>query len=419
MDKIRVTGGKALRGSVRISGAKNSALPCLAAGLLTSSPVVLHNLPRRVRDVTTLIQMLEHFGLYAEWQGAGNSLLLRADQVDHFQATYDMVKTMRASVLVLGPMVGRFGKAVVSLPGGCAIGARPINMHLSALEALGATINIEHGYVHAAAGRLKGTRFRFPGVTVTGTENILMAAVLADGETVLENCAVEPEVSDLVVLLNKMGAKIDGIDTQTLTIQGVPELHATEHAIIADRIETGTFLIAGAITGGQVAATHCSPEHVAALTAKLQENGCEIVVGEREVQVTAPQRLIPSDVQTQPYPAFPTDLQAQYMALMTQAEGTSNIEENIFENRFMHVGELQRMRADIAISGKVATVRGRTPLSGANVMATDLRASACLIVAALVAEGDTYVQRVYHIDRGYERIEEKLRGLGAEIERIS
>jgi UDP-N-acetylglucosamine 1-carboxyvinyltransferase len=346
-------------------------------------------------------------------------LVLRAESIDHFEATYDMVKTMRASVLLLGPMIARFGRALVSLPGGCAIGARPIDMHLSALNQLGATISIEHGYVLATADRLKGARIRFPGVTVTGTENIIMAAALAAGETVLENCAVEPEVTDLVNLLNCMGAKIEGVGTPTLAIQGVEELHGADHEIISDRIETGTFLIAAAITGGRITAHNCSPEHVGALLDKLQETGCRIETGERSVDIEAPTRLRPAHVQTQPYPAFPTDLQAQYMALMTQAEGTSVIEETIFENRFMHVGELQRMRADIRISGNTATVTGRTPLSGANVMATDLRASACLIVAGLVADGDTIIQRVYHIDRGYERIEEKLRALGADIERIS
>jgi UDP-N-acetylglucosamine 1-carboxyvinyltransferase len=417
MDKIRIKGGRPLMGEVSISGAKNSALPCIAASLLTADTVWLQNTPSRVRDVKTIVLLLEHLGINAAWDG--NLLRLQADHIDHFEAPYDMVKTMRASVLVLGPLVSRCGKATVSLPGGCAIGARPIDMHLDGLEALGATIRIEHGYVNAVAKKLKGAHYRFPNVTVTGTENLVLAAVLAEGETVLENCAVEPEVSDVIALVKKMGAQISGENTSRLTITGVESLHGAEHPIIPDRIETGTFLIAGAITGGKVKTKNCNPEHLNAALEKLRETGCKISTTKDEIELEAPDGLQPRDVETHPYPLFPTDLQAQYMALMTQAEGRSRIYENIFENRFMHVAELQRMGARIKIQGHVAEVRGRTPLSGATIMATDLRASACLIIAALVAEGATIVQRVYHIDRGYEKIEEKLRGLGADIERIS
>jgi UDP-N-acetylglucosamine 1-carboxyvinyltransferase len=417
MDKIRIAGGRALHGEVIIGGAKNSVLPCIAASLLSSEPVILSNVPKRVRDVRSMIQMLEHLGLSAVWEDG--VLILQAAGIDTFEAPYDMVKTMRASVLVLGPLAARFGRASVSLPGGCAIGARPIDMHLKGLEALGAKIDLAHGYVHATARRLQGAQYRFPGVSVTGTENLIMASVLAEGETTLENCAVEPEVGDLIELLRKMGADIRGDNTPTLKIMGVDRLHGAEHPVIPDRIETGTFLIGAAITGGSVTAKRCNPQHLTALLGKLKENGCRIETGLDEIKVTSPKALIPADVETHPYPMFPTDLQAQYMALMTQAEGSCTIVENIFENRFMHVGELQRMGADIRIHGHTAEVYGRTPLSGANVMATDLRASACLILAGLVAEGETIIQRVYHIDRGYERIEEKLSRLGAEIERIT
>jgi UDP-N-acetylglucosamine 1-carboxyvinyltransferase len=330
-----------------------------------------------------------------------------------------MVKTMRASVLVLGPLVARFGKAVVSLPGGCAIGARPIDLHLSGLEALGARIRIEHGYVLASASRLVGARYRFANVTVTGTENLVLAATLAEGETILENCAMEPEVEDVIRLVRSMGAQIEGDNTDTLRIIGVPKLHSTVHRVIPDRIETGTFLMAGAVTGGRVTVKNCNPGHLTAAIDKLRETGCRIDIGEEQMTIEAPKRLQPSDVETHPYPQFPTDLQAQYMALMTQAEGTTRIYENIFENRYMHVAELRRMGARIHVQGHVAEVHGRTPLSGASVMATDLRASASLLIAGLVAEGVTLLQRVYHIDRGYERIEEKLRGLDADVERIS
>ena len=417
MDQIRIAGGRPLSGEVQVSGAKNSALPCIAAALLTPETVRLDNVPRLVRDVSTMRLLLEHLGCDTMWEE--NSLSIRAQNVDQFEAPYDMVKTMRASVLVLGPLIARFGKAVVSLPGGCAIGARPIDLHLSGLEALGARIRIEHGYVLASATKLIGNRYRFANVTVTGTENLILAATLAEGETILENCALEPEVEDVIRLARSMGAKIEGDNTDTIRIVGVESLHGTVHTVIPDRIEAGTFMMAGAVTGGHIAVKKCKPEHLTAAISKLRENGCRIDVTAAEMTIEAPKHLNPSDIETRPYPEFPTDLQAQYMALMTQAEGTTRIHENIFENRYMHVAELRRMGARIRVQGQLAEVFGRTTLSGASVMATDLRASACLLIAGLVAEGVTLLQRVYHIDRGYERIEEKLRGLGADVERIS
>jgi UDP-N-acetylglucosamine 1-carboxyvinyltransferase len=417
MDKIRIAGGRPLTGEVFISGAKNSALPCIAAALLTSEPVHLDNVPRLVKDVATMRLLLEHLGCDTMWEG--NRLSIQARNVDLFEAPYDMVKTMRASVLVLGPLIARFGKAVVSMPGGCAIGARPIDLHLAGLEALGARIRIEHGYVLASAPKLTGAQYRFANVTVTGTENLVLAASLAEGETILENCAKEPEVEDVIRLARSMGAQIEGDNTDTLRIHGVRALHGTTHNVIPDRIETGTFLMAAAVTGGHITVKRCMPQHLTATIEKLRQNGCRIDTREDSITIEAPSLLQPSDVETRPYPYFPTDLQAQYMALMTQAEGTTNIYENIFENRFMHVAELRRLGAHIAVQGHVAHVHGKTPLSGASVMATDLRASACLLIGGLVAEGVTMLQRVYHIDRGYERIEEKLRGLGADVERIS
>lgn len=417
MDKLRISGGRPLHGDVVISGAKNSTLPCIAASLLTPESVFLENVPRRVRDVGTILLLLQHLGLDSNWEEG--ALRLQAGGIDRFEAPYDMVKTMRASVLVLGPLVTRFGRAMVSLPGGCAIGARPIDMHLKGLEALGAKIEIERGYVIASADRLHGARYVFPGVTVTGTENLILAASLADGETVLENCAVEPEVTDLIDLLKKMGAHIEGQDTSTIMVRGTDRLHGAHHSVIPDRIETGTFLMAAAVTGGKITAKNCKASHLGAVLDKLRDTGCRVGLHSTEIEVEGPARILPSDLETQPYPKFPTDLQAQYMALMTQADGVSTIHETIFENRFMHVGELLRMRADIRVHGAQAEVHGRTPLSGASVMATDLRASACLVLAALAAEGDTVIQRVYHLDRGYERIEEKLEALGADIERIS
>jgi UDP-N-acetylglucosamine 1-carboxyvinyltransferase len=417
MDKIRIAGGRPLHGEVTISGAKNSALPCIAGALLTADVVQLENVPRLVKDVSTMRLLLEHLGCDTQWEG--NRLSVQARNVDLFEAPYDMVKTMRASVLVLGPLVARFGKAVVSLPGGCAIGARPIDMHLAGLEALGAKIRIEHGYVIATSQRLIGARYRFPKVTVTGTENLILASVLAEGETILENCAMEPEVEDVIRLVRGMGAQIEGDNSETLRIRGVNSLHGSTHVVIPDRIEAGTFLMAGAVTAGSIKVKSCVPLHLQAAMEKLRQNGCRIETGEDWIRIEAPKRLEPADVETHPYPQFPTDLQAQYMALMTQADGTSTIYENIFENRYMHVAELRRMGANIVIKDHQAEVHGRTPLSGASVMATDLRASACLLIAGLAADGITLLQRVYHIDRGYERIEEKLRGLDADVERIS
>lgn len=417
MDKIRIVGKRRLSGEVAISGAKNSALPCIAASLLTSGEIMLSNVPKTVRDVPTMLHLLEHLGGTHQW--SDDQLLIDCSAVDLFDAPYDLVKTMRASVLVLGPLVARFGKAVVSLPGGCAIGARPIDLHLKGLEILGATIEIEHGYVQASAEKLKGAQYRFPKVTVTGTENMILAAVLAEGETVLENCALEPEVGDLIQLLRKMGADIQGEDTSTVIIRGVESLGNAKHRIIPDRVEAGTYLMAGAVTGGKLTVQNCEPKHLHSVITTLREIGCRIESEESLIRMEAAETLRSCDMETQPFPGFPTDLQAQYMVLMTQATGQSVIHETIFENRFMHVGELQRMRADITVQGAYAYVKGPTPLSGTSVMATDLRASASLVLAGLIADGMTVVQRVYHIDRGYERIEEKLRNLGAEIERIS
>jgi UDP-N-acetylglucosamine 1-carboxyvinyltransferase len=344
---------------------------------------------------------------------------IQAESVSHAEAPYGLVKTMRASVLALGPLLARFGYARVSLPGGCAIGARPIDLHIQGLEKLGATISVDHGYVEAHANRLRGGTLRFPKITVTGTENILTAAVLAEGETVLENCALEPEISDLAALLTKMGGRIEGAGTPTIRIQGVDSLHGATHAVIPDRIEAGTFLVAGAITGGELLLTNCEPQHLGAVITKLRECGAGIrCEGPAAIRVRAGSRLVAADVTTGEYPGFATDMQAQFMALATQAEGVSHIRETIFENRMLHASELMRMGANIAIDGNTAIVSGPTPLSGAPVTASDLRASAGLVLAALVAENTTYIDRVYHIDRGYERIEEKLRGLGACIERI-
>jgi UDP-N-acetylglucosamine 1-carboxyvinyltransferase len=345
---------------------------------------------------------------------------IQAENVSHAEAPYDLVKTMRASVLTLGPLVARFGYARVSLPGGCAIGARPIDLHIQALEKLGAQISVDHGYVEARATRLRGTTFRFPKITVTGTENILTAAVLAEGETILENCALEPEIPDLAALLTKMGAQIEGAGTPTIRIHGVEKLHGATHSIIPDRIEAGTFLVAGAITGGNLLLTHCEPRHLTAPIAKLKECGVDIrCEGNNTLRVTAPEKLVAADVTTEEYPGFATDMQAQFMALATQAHGVSHIRETIFENRYLHASEMNRMGASVAVDGNLATITGPTPLSGAPVTASDLRASAGLVLAALVASNTTTIDRVYHIDRGYERIEEKLSSLGADIERLS
>ncbi len=416
MDKIRIRGGRPLEGTVRISGAKNAALPALAAALLTDQPLTLRNVPR-VRDVITMLRVLEHLGGQASVTAEG-PCVVRVPGIGEPEAPYDLVRTMRASVLVLGPLLARTGRARVSLPGGCAIGERPINLHLEGLSRLGAEVDLVHGYITARSTRLHGADITFPGRTVTGTENLLMAASLAEGRTVLRHCAMEPEVIDLADLLVRMGAKITGAGTDTISIEGVEALGAAEHSIVPDRIEAGTYLMAGAITRGTVRVTACVPEHLATLTDRLSRAGVPITIDGDTMQVSGWERLTARDVTTSPFPGFATDLQAQYMALMTQATGASIITENIFENRFMHAGELRRMGADITLDGHAAIVRGPTPLSGAPLMATDLRASASLILAALVADDVSVVNRVYHLDRGYERIEEKMRGLGADIERI-
>jgi UDP-N-acetylglucosamine 1-carboxyvinyltransferase len=419
MDQFRIEGGVPLQGTVSISGAKNSALPVLAACLLTDEPVTLHRIPD-VRDIGTMRRVLEYCGAEIEDLGGG-SLRVQAREVTKAEAPYDIVKTMRASSLVLGPLAARTGRARVSLPGGCAIGARPINLHVLGLEQLGATIHQEHGYIEARAGRgLRGNHVLFERITVTGTEDLLMAAVLAEGETILENAAREPEVADLAALLTAMGARIEGAGTSTIRVKGVGKLHGTGHTIIPDRIEAGTFVIAGAITGGEVTVSGCVPEHLGALIAKLRQAGITVRESAPDcLLVRAERRPRSVDMTTEEHPGFATDLQAQYMALMTQAEGISFITETIFENRFMHAPELVRMGANIRIEGRQAIVAGPRKLSGASVIASDLRASASLVLAALVAQGTTIVDRVYHIDRGYERIEEKLAGLGGRVERLS
>ncbi|HEY9282492.1 MAG TPA: UDP-N-acetylglucosamine 1-carboxyvinyltransferase [Pyrinomonadaceae bacterium] len=421
MDKFRITGGNKLSGRVSISGAKNSALPCMAAALLTAESVTLHNVPY-VRDIITQGRLLEDLGAQV-LRPELRTHKIKAANIELFEAPYDLVKTMRASVLALGPLLARFGKAKVSLPGGCAIGTRPIDLHLEGFKVLGAEVSLESGYVVARAparGRLQGAEVHFDKVTVTGTENLMMAAALAEGRTVLHNAAREPEVADLAELLNRMGARVRGAGTPTVTVDGVEHLGAAEHTIIPDRIETGTFLVAACITNGELEIKDCRPEHSAIVIAKLREAGVEIEeINQNTLQVRcASGRLKARDVVTEPHPRFPTDMQAQYMALMTQATGTSRITETIFENRFMHASEMQRMGARVQISGRTAVVEGPARLAGARVQASDLRASACLVLAGLVAEGETVVERVYHIDRGYEKIESKLRAVGAGIERV-
>jgi UDP-N-acetylglucosamine 1-carboxyvinyltransferase len=420
MDKFLVRGGNPLRGKVEIGGAKNSALPCLAATLLTAETVILHNVPY-VKDLITQRRLLEDLGatvLTPELR----THKVTARNVDSFEAPYHLVKTMRASVLALGPLLARFGQARVSLPGGCAIGTRPIDLHLRAFEQLGAVVSLESGDVVARApdGRLRGSTVDFDKVTVTGTENVMMAAALADGTTVIKNAAREPEIEDLAELMNKMGARIRGAGTDTIVIDGVEAMGGAEHTIIPDRIETGTFIVAAAITGGDLEIKSCRPEHLTAVIEKLREAGVEIVeLNQSTLHVRrSAGGLRAIDVTTEPHPLFPTDMQAQYMALMTQADGTSHVIETIFENRFMHASELIRMGADISIAGNTATVSGRAKLTGAPIIASDLRASASLVLAALCAEGETLIDRVYHIDRGYETIVRKLRALGADIVRI-
>jgi UDP-N-acetylglucosamine 1-carboxyvinyltransferase len=418
MDKIRITGGNPLAGRVEISGAKNAALPAMTASLLTAETVELENIPR-VQDIFTTRRLLAEMGVATEVNPTGKVRLKADHQLTSREAPYELVKTMRASILVLGPLMGRFGYARVSLPGGCAIGARPINLHLMGLEKMGATCDIVHGYVEARCSKLSGAHILMDTVTVTGTENLMMAACLARGETVLDNAACEPEIGDLAELLRKMGARIEGDGTRTIRIQGVDELHGCRHRIIPDRIEAGTFATAAAITRGDVEITGCRPDHMGALLAQLSRTGAEVEVKSPEsLRVCGRDPIRSQDVTTLPYPGFATDMQAQYMALMTQGDGAAVITETIFENRFMHAQELVRMGADISIDGRRAVVKGGRPLSGAKVLASDLRASASLILAGLVAAGETVVDRVYHLDRGYDHIELKLAGLGAVIERL-
>jgi UDP-N-acetylglucosamine 1-carboxyvinyltransferase len=420
MDKFLIRGGKPLKGTVKISGAKNSALPCLAATLLTSETVTLHNVPY-VKDLITQRRLLEDLGATVLTPEL-HTQKIKAANIEIYEAPYELVKTMRASVLALGPLLARFGQAKVSLPGGCAIGTRPIDLHLKAFEQLGATVSLESGDVVARApkGRLIGAETFFEKVSVTGTENVMMAASLAKGKTTIHNAAREPEIEDLAELLNKMGAKIAGAGTETIVIEGVEDLGEAEHIIIPDRIETGTFIVAAAITGGELEITNCQPKHLKAVIEKLRATGVEIEQTDMSLSVKCSQNGLQSkDVTTEPHPLFPTDMQAQYMALMTQARGSSNIVETIFENRFMHAAELIRMGANIQISGNTAVVRGKTKLMGARILASDLRASASLVLAGLAAEGETLIDRVYHIDRGYETIVNKLQNIGANIERIT
>ncbi|MGC9291114.1 MAG: UDP-N-acetylglucosamine 1-carboxyvinyltransferase [Acidobacteriaceae bacterium] len=419
MDKFIIRGGNPLQGAIRVSGAKNSALPCMAAAILTEDEITLENIPD-VRDIETERKLLASMGAEVElgYGRAHHRTRIRCASLSDPVARYEIVKTMRASSLVLGPLIARTGMARVAMPGGCAIGGRPIDLHIKGLQSMGAEIVQDHGYLEARTKRLQGARILLDKITVTGTEDLMMAATLAEGETLLENCAREPEVSDLAALLVAMGAKIEGAGTSTIRVQGVARLHGARHRIVPDRIEAGTFLIAGAIVGGDLSVNGCNPAHLAALLSKLQETGVHCEVGEGSIRVRSEGRLRAADISTEEYPGFPTDMQAQYMALATQAEGVSLVTENIFENRFMHVQELVRMGANIRVDGRTATVRGRTQLSSAAVMASDLRASASLVLAALVANGETIVDRVYHIDRGYERIEDKLRGVGAQIRRI-
>ncbi|MGC1907833.1 MAG: UDP-N-acetylglucosamine 1-carboxyvinyltransferase [Candidatus Acidiferrum sp.] len=422
MDKFLIKGGKPLHGTVTISGAKNSALPVMTASLLTAEKVTLHNIPK-VRDLITMSKLLAFMSAKVSVTDIpASDYVIEAVTLNDAVAPYELVKTMRASILTLGPAIARAGVAHVSLPGGCSIGARPVDLHLSALEKMGATIVMSEGYIQAKTpgnGRLKGAHIVFEKITVTGTENILMAATLADGETVLENAAREPEITDLVIMLRKMGAKISGDETSTLRIQGVEKLHGCDHSVIPDRIEAGTFLVAGAITGGDLSIENCAPEHLGAVIAKMQQNGVRIdTVDKTTLRVRPAEKLVGADMTTEEYPGFATDMQAQYMALATQAEGASVVTETIFENRYLHASEMVRMGANISIDGRRAVVRGPAKLSGTTVQASDLRASAGLVLAGLVASGETIIDRVYHIDRGYERIVEKLSAVGAQIERV-
>jgi UDP-N-acetylglucosamine 1-carboxyvinyltransferase len=432
MDKFVIRGGNPLVGTVHVSGAKNSALPCMAAAILTEDEVTLENVPR-VRDIETERRLLASMGAQVELHAvvsptdfsssyenaAREHTTISCRNLSDPVARYEIVKTMRASSLVLGPLIARTGMARVAMPGGCAIGGRPIDLHIKGLEKMGATITQEHGYLEARAERLRGAQIVFDKITVTGTEDLLMAAVLAEGETLMENCAREPEVADLAALLNAMGAQIEGAGTATIRVRGVTSLHGARYRINPDRIEAGTFLVAGAITGGDLTVANCNPAHLGAIIAKLGEAGARVeVLGHDTARVRVDGPLRAADISTEEYPGFPTDMQAQYMALATQAEGVSVVRENIFENRFMHVQELVRMGANIKVDGSTATVRGPSRLSAAAVMCSDLRASASLVLAALVAEGETILDRVYHMDRGYERFEQKLGSVGAQIQRM-
>jgi UDP-N-acetylglucosamine 1-carboxyvinyltransferase len=420
MDKFVIRGGNPLVGTIRVSGAKNSALPSMAAAILTEDEVTLENIPQ-VRDIETERRLLASMGAEVRREGEDplHSTTIRCHTLSDPVAKYEIVKTMRASSLVLGPLIARTGMARVAMPGGCAIGGRPIDLHIRGLEKMGATITQEHGYLEARTARLKGAHLVFDRITVTGTEDLLMAATLAEGETLMENCAREPEIVDLAALLTAMGAKIEGAGTSTIRIQGVSSLHGARHRIFPDRIEAGTFLMAGAITGGDLTVADCNAAHLGAVIAKLEQAGARVdLLGPTMVRVRGGGKLLAADISTEEYPGFPTDMQAQYMALATQAEGVSTVKENIFENRFMHVQELARMGANIKVEGRTATVRGPAKLSAAAVMCSDLRASASLVLAALVADGESILDRVYHMDRGYERIEEKLAGVGAQIRRM-
>ena len=415
MQRLAIQGGNRLNGEVRISGAKNAALPILCASLLTGDSLQLDNVPD-LNDVATMRKLLQQMGVKIEING--NQVVLSAAHIDKLEAPYDMVKTMRAAILVLGPLAARFGEARVSLPGGCAIGSRPVDLHIKGLQAMGAEIHIEHGYIHAQAKRLKGARICFDLVSVTGTENLMMAATLADGVTVLENAAREPEVVDLAHCLIAMGAKVEGAGSDTITITGVEKLHGASHRVMPDRIESGTFLVAAAAAGGSITLTDTRADILDSVLEKLQEAGATIQVAGGTISLQMSQRPKAVNVRTAPYPAFPTDMQAQFMALNAVAEGSAMVVETIFENRFMHVQELRRLGAQIDVEGNTAVIKGCAQLEGAAIMATDLRASACLVIAGLVAQGETIVDRIYHLDRGYEHIEAKLSALGAQIRRI-
>lgn len=415
MEQLKIIGGQRLVGEVRVSGAKNAVLPILAASLLTAEDLVLHNVPD-LSDVRTMIKLLECMGVKVEREGT--TVRLNAGNITSTKAPYELVKTMRASILTLCPLVARFGSAEVSLPGGCAIGARPVDQHIKGLRQLGANVEIEHGYINATATRLLGTRLFTDMVTVTGTENLLMAAVLAEGETIIDNAAREPEVIDLAKCLRAMGAQIEGEGSSEIRVQGVKTLHGAEHTVVADRIEAGSFFVAAALTQGDVLVTHCEPTHMTAVLDKLKEAGVQLDIGNDWVRVQMQGRPKAVSVRTDPYPGFPTDMQAQFMTLNCLADGTARITETIFENRFMHVSELLRLGAQIQIEGPTAIVQGVERLTGATIMATDLRASASLVMAALAAEGESIVDRIYHLDRGYESMELKLRQLGANIVRI-